>query len=65
MSGRQNQFPGAAPKKNENENFIATFVREQILDPQTLAGNLNVAFNVGVFGAAVYILQNYGDLLAL
>ncbi|KAI9293813.1 hypothetical protein K502DRAFT_366402 [Neoconidiobolus thromboides FSU 785] len=48
--------------ENKEEGFFSKLYRNEIQNPQNRAGNLNILFNASVFGAAVFILKNFGDV---
>ena len=48
-----------------DDSWFQTFVREQILAPQYLPGNLNIVASVALFAGGVFALRKWGDVLTL
>lgn len=62
MSGRSRRVQGIH-EPAQPEGFFARLYKNEYANPQNFQGNLAIAFNTAIFGAAVYVLQNYGDML--
>ncbi|KAI0033625.1 hypothetical protein K488DRAFT_47304 [Vararia minispora EC-137] len=46
-----------------NESFFSRFLREQILAPEKLPGNLSIATGLGVFLGGIFVVRRWGQLL--
>ncbi|EIM91837.1 uncharacterized protein STEHIDRAFT_88502 [Stereum hirsutum FP-91666 SS1] len=46
-----------------NEGFFGWLMREQILAPEKLPGNISIVTGVSVFLGGVFIMRKWGDLL--
>ncbi|KAH7097086.1 hypothetical protein BKA62DRAFT_717508 [Auriculariales sp. MPI-PUGE-AT-0066] len=47
----------------KNENAVQRFIREEILSPEHLAGNITIATGVGLFVAGIAIVRTWGELM--
>lgn len=58
---------GAPPQKrliiDPNESAYSRFMREEILAPQKLAGNISIITGVAVFAAGIFTARAWGDIL--
>lgn len=64
LSSYTNAPAGRRQLQDPNESGFSRFVREQILAPEKLAGNINILTGVGVFVAGIVVARTMGDLLA-
>ncbi|KAH7908140.1 hypothetical protein BJ138DRAFT_1128688 [Hygrophoropsis aurantiaca] len=59
-------FSAPQPRRaihDPNESAFSRFMREQILSPEKLPGNISIATGVAVFASGVFIARTWGDLL--
>lgn len=64
LSPYTNAPAGRRQLQDPNESRFSRFVREQILAPEKLAGNINILTGVGVFVGGIVVARTMGDLLA-
>ncbi|KAJ9073054.1 hypothetical protein DSO57_1020711 [Entomophthora muscae] len=62
MSGRIRRSQGGI-ENSKADGFFTRIYKNEYVNPQNFQGNLAIAFNSAIFGAAIYVLQNYGDML--
>jgi hypothetical protein len=48
-----------------NESAFSRFVREQVLAPEKLPGNVNILTSVGLFLGGILAVRKWGDMLVL
>ena len=48
-----------------DESWFQSFLRDQILSPQYLPGNLNILTSVTLFAGGIFALRKWGDVLTL
>ncbi|KAF8132865.1 hypothetical protein JVT61DRAFT_11195 [Boletus reticuloceps] len=46
-----------------NESAFSWFIREEVLAPEKLVGNISIFTAVGVFAAGVFAARTWGDLI--
>ncbi|KAI6169741.1 hypothetical protein EDD17DRAFT_1520848 [Pisolithus thermaeus] len=65
----QNPVPGlfAPPPRraihDPNESALSRFIREEILAPEKISGNISIVTGVAVFAAGVFSVRMWGDIL--
>ncbi|KAI9139784.1 hypothetical protein BKA69DRAFT_1083452 [Paraphysoderma sedebokerense] len=46
-------------------NFFTRWFKSEVASPEKLFGNINIAFNTAVFGAAILVFRKWGYLFAV
>lgn len=63
LSPYANPSAGRRQIQDPNESGLSRFMREQILAPEKMAGNISILTGVGVFIGGIVVSRTMGDLL--
>jgi len=59
-------FFSAPPRRqlvDPNESAFSRFIREHIIAPEKLPGNISIVTGVSVFAAGIFVARTWGDML--